>query len=147
MAFYKNGITERPVGDQFLNEMMLPVTVGRKSFCRPGQFLIDTGANKSMLSYRFGLEIGLEAPGRDDKKYCAYDVNEQEVPYIVRKVDLHISKDIKRLAFPICGCTRPRIQQNFLGMDFFHRFKLIVTGGCRKVFYVADSAECVDCRN
>ncbi|MBU0758345.1 MAG: hypothetical protein KKF44_09825 [Nanoarchaeota archaeon] len=107
--------------------------------------LVDTGSDKSLISNKIGIDIGLEAPKTGEKIKNATDASGNSVPYIERTVNLYIGKNIKKLNFKICWCTRPKLTYNFLGMDFFEDFKLILMGGNHSRFYITKQNKCVAC--
>jgi len=130
-----------------IHNILVPVVICNKNLCLPVELLIDTGADKSMISYKFGNEIKLEPPNKKDKVKIAYDVNNHEVMYVIRKINLYIGKGIEKKNFEIAWCISPRINKNFLGMDFFDKHKLIVTGGKNKKFYITSTNNCVSCKH
>lgn len=107
-------------------------------------FMFDTGADKSMISYDTGCELGLEAPTGNDKIRAAKAANGQEMPYIIRKVDLQIGS-ISKKGISICWCLAPRVHLNFLGMDFLQDYKFIINGRTKK-FYITRHNVCVKCK-
>lgn len=147
MKEYAEGnITELPAKDgTIVYNILVPAVICLPSTktCVPIEFLIDTGADKSMISYKDGIELGLEAPGTKEKSGKAYDANGNEVPFVKRKIDLLLGT-INKKGIEICWCTRPRIGKNFLGMDFFKDYKLIVQSKNMKS-YIIKNSKCIRC--
>lgn len=112
--------------------------------CLSIEFLIDTGSDKSMISYQDGVELGLGAPAVNEKTRNAFDANGGPVPYVMRKVDMALGS-IRKEGLDICWCTRPRIGKNFLGMDFLKDYKTILHGKDMKC-YIIKSDSCIKCR-
>lgn len=119
------------------------ICIPNTTTCLPIEFLIDTGADRSMISYSDGLELGLEAPRGNDRRGTAYDANGNEVTYVIRKVDLTLGT-IKKEGLEICWCTRPRIGKKFLGVDFFKDHKFIIHGKNKK-YYILRNQDCIKC--
>ncbi|MBN2880923.1 retroviral-like aspartic protease family protein [Candidatus Woesearchaeota archaeon] len=105
--------------------------------------IVDTGADRSMISYRFGIELGLEAPGEKDITKIVKTADNRDVHYIERKVDLHIGEKLDLNNFKICWCSKPGVNYNFLGMDILSSLKLILV---KKEFYLVDPDHCVGCK-
>jgi len=144
---FQGEITELVTKDgTILHNVLAPVVICKGDKCLPIDMLVDTGADKSMISYKFGNELGLQPPAKADKKRIAYDANNREISYIIRKVDLHIGNGVEKKNVDICWCTSPRINKNFLGMDFFNKYKLIIVGGKKKTFYITKIENCVNCK-
>lgn len=110
----------------------------------PVDFMVDTGSDKSMISYNFGYELGLDPPSVSDIIHSAWSADEREIHYIMRKVDLQIGS-ISKKSISICWCLAPRVHLNFLGMDFLHDYKFIINGRTKK-FYITRHNVCVRCK-
>lgn len=132
-------------GDIFYN-VMVParISIHGNIKGRAVDFMVDTGSDKSMISYDTGCELGLEAPSGNDKIRAAKAANGQEMPYVIRKVDLQIGS-ISKKGISICWCLAPRVHLNFLGMDFLQDYKFIINGRTKK-FYITRHNVCVKCR-
>ncbi len=145
---YEGQVTEiEAIDGTKIHNILVPVVICKEDFCLPVDLLVDTGADKSMISYKFGKELGLEAPTKKDRTLIACDANNREVHYIKRKIDLYIGNGIMKKDFIISWCTSPRVNKNFLGMDFFDHHKLIVMGGKTKRFYITKRENCVMCKS
>lgn len=133
-------------GSTFYN-VIIPAIISRPGDTKAitMEFLIDTGSDKSMISYSLGCELGLEPPGTTDDAHNVKSADGRGIPYIVRKVDMQIGSIVKKNIL-ICWCLAPRVYLNFLGMDFLHDYKFILNGRTKK-FYITKHDVCVSCRS
>lgn len=153
---YSGDITSTP--NTIKHDMLISLIVcktktnslNQSKYCLPLSFLIDTGSDISIISYKYANDLGLDAPKQNEKTYSVNDYQGNSVKYVLRRVRMYIKnnlnkeKDKVEIDFQIGMGLSPKHERNILGMNFLKDYKLIVDGKTKK-FYITYSDECIKC--
>jgi len=126
-----------------LIEATVPITVCNGDTCTSIVGLVDTGCHYTMISLRDGADIGFQPPTKKSEKIIIKSANGGVIICVKIKAKIQIG-GIIRPGYKLFWCQDARVKRNYIGMDFFDKYKLTINIKRNKIF-ISDNTKCVGC--